>query len=114
MSKKLSHNRCAYFNCESARNKYKNLSFFSFPVKSEEKCKKWILNCGNKDLLPYYDNVEEVKNFVICEKHFIKTSFYDFSAPKKRLIKNAEPVKYIEEDPMEGCSTGKFYLIKIR
>lgn len=93
MNSKIFCQGCVYFNCTNLKNTSSELSFFSFPVKDEERCKQWLLNCGNRDL---FDLGEKLKHRVICEKHFNSQyiGYSGHSGTKKHLTRNAVPKHY--------------------
>lgn len=85
---------CAYQGCNNNKKKDKGVSFFKFPSKSEIHLTEWKKNCGN---IQIYDmDAEELKNKVICEKHFL--SEYVIEQNKRKLLrKNAVPLLYSEQ-----------------
>lgn len=93
---RVSSYSCAYRHCKNSRGNTSAISFYGFPVKNIERCKKWIINSGNLTLIKNIDNLDLVKSLKICEKHFTSQSFNAVSASRKTLIKNAIPVKYMD------------------
>ena len=64
---------CAAFGCNNYQGTHKEYSYYKFPVKDAERCRKWVLKLRRQDLLD--SNPEELKHRVVCSKHFDKTQF---------------------------------------
>lgn len=79
--------RCSYRNCKSATKTAENLHFFHYPVKHNDRCRKWIENAGK----PNFFNLAEdqLRNKVVCELHFEDRCFTN--SQKKRLLHDAVP-----------------------
>lgn len=89
---KLRYHVCAYKNCTNSRSNSPGLSFYVFPVKDIERCKKWIRNSGNVHLIQNIDNPDIAKRKVICAEHFTDKCFRDVKACPKKLIHSAVPL----------------------
>lgn len=88
MDSKIFCQGCVYVNCRNLKSLSSKTSFFAFPVKDEARCKRWLINCGNKNL---YDMEKiKLKNRVICEMHF-ELKYMSYSGRKKNLTRNAVP-----------------------
>lgn len=92
--KGLSSYTCAYKGCTYTKRDSLKVTLYSFPVNNPERCKQWIINCGNEILMRNIDNLEIARRKVLCEKHFPANSCYDSKATKKMLLKNAIPMKH--------------------
>lgn len=83
---------CVYWNCSSLKKSSSGISFFGFPVKDNARSKKWLLNCGNIELFNLES--EELRNRVICEKHFSSNNITVLPSGRKLLTRNAVPKHY--------------------
>ncbi|CAH1130496.1 unnamed protein product [Ceutorhynchus assimilis] len=101
----MSNRPCMYLECLNNRNTQPLLSYYTFPVKDEKRCKTWILNSGNPKLLNMSET--ELKQRVICEKHFLVSSLRKIDAFKRTLNNSAVPVKYqgLYKDKTPSTST---------
>lgn len=82
--------RCCAPTCGNSSDNTNGVSFFRFP-KDEERCKKWVANCGRVDL----QNKPAEKlfaNYRLCSAHFKRESFS--SAYRNRLVWNAVPTVF--------------------
>lgn len=89
----VASNICVYLNCNNNLKKVKNLSFFNFPIKNEQRTKMWQKNCGNINVALM--EISELKNKRICEEHFVPKDIFE-SGKRKLLVKNAVPISYKE------------------
>lgn len=64
----MSGSKCSYINCKNSSKNTPGLRKFSFPVKDKERCKKWVLLCGNPLLVSLND--DELKTKFLCHIHF--------------------------------------------
>lgn len=83
--------KCVYLNCGNTRDD--GVSLFRFPIKDSIRARKWLENCGNSFLLNFSDELEELKDYKVCEKHFENSAFTDNNF-KIRLTKNAIPLPF--------------------
>lgn len=86
--------RCCAPTCANSSDNTSGVSFFRFP-KDEERCKKWVANCGRLDL---QDKPAEklFANYRLCSAHFQKASFS--STYRNRLVWNAVPTLFKHGD----------------
>lgn len=76
-------------------NRYnKDVSYFKFPVKNSERAKEWIKNSGNINIALM--ELDELKNRLICEKHFLPSDFFIYNQ-RKKLRKNAVPIRFVNK-----------------
>ncbi|XP_076291976.1 uncharacterized protein LOC143214603 [Lasioglossum baleicum] len=81
--------RCVYKNCSvTNRNATSGTSFHVFPVKDQERCITWLVNCGLDDWVE--ENESFLKNKYVCSKHFNTNCMY----ASGRLMKTAIPNLY--------------------
>lgn len=82
--------RCCAPTCANSSDNTSGVSFFRFP-KDEERCKKWVANCGRLDL---QDKPAEklFANYRLCSAHFQRASFS--STYRNRLVWNAVPTLF--------------------
>lgn len=93
MSFTVSSHRCVYAFCQNSRKDSPHLSFYKFPIKDKSRCKLWVVNCANPNILTISD--EKVLGAkLVCEKHFSKSCFRDHRAARKFLTQDAVPVRY--------------------
>uniref|UniRef100_A0A2R5L8Y5 Putative 52 kd repressor of inhibitor of protein kinase n=1 Tax=Ornithodoros turicata TaxID=34597 RepID=A0A2R5L8Y5_9ACAR len=96
-----SFTRCCVPTCSNNAYNTNGVSFFRFP-KDAERCRKWVANCGRKDLQT--KSAEKLfANYRICSAHFKKE---DFSTTHcNRLIWNAVPTVF-KRYKVPSSSTG--------
>ncbi|XP_077496953.1 uncharacterized protein LOC144107697 isoform X1 [Amblyomma americanum] len=99
--------RCCAPTCSNSSENTSGVSFFRFP-KDEERCKKWVANCGRLDL---QDKPAEklFANYRLCSTHFTKESFS--STYRNRLVWNAVPTLFKHGDKVVSKGTGKRKLL---
>lgn len=90
----ISSHICVYNNCFKRRYLYKDITFFSFPVKDSKRAEEWKKNCGNINIALM--DVADLKNKLICEKHFMPKDII-IGSKRKLLSKNAIPIEFIEK-----------------
>lgn len=92
--------RCCAPTCANSSDNTSGVSFFRFP-KDEERCKKWVANCGRIDL---QDKPAEklFANYRLCSAHFQKASFS--STYRNRLVWNAVPTLFNNGDTVVSKS----------
>ncbi|XP_037271623.2 uncharacterized protein LOC119163673 isoform X1 [Rhipicephalus microplus] len=86
--------RCCAPACQNSSDNTSGVSFFRFP-KDEERCRKWVANCGRLDL---QDKPAEklFANYRLCSAHFTKESFS--STYRNSLVWNAVPTLFKHGD----------------
>uniref|UniRef100_A0A131YXZ2 52 kD repressor of inhibitor of protein kinase n=1 Tax=Rhipicephalus appendiculatus TaxID=34631 RepID=A0A131YXZ2_RHIAP len=97
--------RCCAPTCNNSSDNTSGVSFFRFP-KDEERCRKWVANCGRLDLR---DKPAEklFANYRLCSAHFMKESFS--STYRNSLVWNAVPTLFKNGDQIvsKGATSKK-------
>ncbi|KAG0409729.1 hypothetical protein HPB47_013146 [Ixodes persulcatus] len=99
--------RCCAPTCANSSDNTDGVCFFRFP-KDEERCKKWVANCGRADLEG--KPAEKLfSSYYLCSAHFRKGCFS--SRYRNRLVWNAVPTVFKhtakEEPPAAAKATAK-------
>ncbi|CAN8004954.1 unnamed protein product [Ixodes pacificus] len=99
--------RCCAPTCANSSDNTDGVCFFRFP-KDEERCKKWVANCGRADLEG--KPAEKLfSSYYLCSAHFRKGCFS--SRYRNRLVWNAVPTVFKhtakEEPPPTAKATAK-------
>ncbi|XP_044766847.1 THAP domain-containing protein 1-like [Coccinella septempunctata] len=76
---------CTYVGCSKKISTEKSITYFRFPVKDEERCRKWIQHSGNTELLDMDE--KQLIYRKICEGHFEQNAFTNHL--RQRLVKTA-------------------------
>lgn len=102
--------RCCAPTCTNSSDNTSGVSFFRFP-KDEERCRKWVANCGRLDLR---DKPAEklFANYRLCSAHFTKESFS--STYRNRLAWNAVPTLFKHGDQVVSKGINKQKLLPNR
>lgn len=100
---RASGNQCSYAKCANSKRckRYKDISFFKFPIKDKARCQIWQKNCGN--IIIYQMDSSDLKEKILCERHFSINDIYK-SGPRKLLRQNAIPVKFTQLGKLIACS----------
>ncbi|KAH6921636.1 hypothetical protein HPB50_003654 [Hyalomma asiaticum] len=93
--------RCCAPTCNNSSDNTSGVSFFRFP-KDEERCRKWVANCGRLDL---QDKPAEklFANYRLCSAHFTKECFC--STYRNSLVWNAVPTLFKHGDKLVSKGT---------
>lgn len=84
--------RCEYKSCNNISYETQELTFFAFPVKDQEKCKKWAELAGCE--------LTNYRNKYLCEDHF--DSIYISRNPRRTiLLLHAVPFFYKEIEKVD-------------
>lgn len=75
---------CAAFNCSNSSKSA--VSFFSFPLKDEKRCKEWVRRMKRKDFVPTAASR-------LCSDHFSPDSFTENLAVRATLGPEFKPGK---------------------
>ncbi|KAK3932747.1 52 kDa repressor of the inhibitor of the protein kinase [Frankliniella fusca] len=100
-----SNNRKSYRKCSNiiCQNTNENSKLFTFPnIRAKNsfdqekliRWKKWIQNCGNRQLLDIPSSMLH-RNYYVCKEHFDETCYYNTFC--ERLLPNAVPTKFMNE-----------------
>lgn len=97
---KLHLKKCAYINCNvTSRNTRDGTSFYTFPIKDQERCITWLVNAGLDDWVEESDSF--FKHKYICSRHFSRDCMY----ASGRLTKSAVPKLYDSDDDLESTTS---------
>lgn len=89
---KMTTKICVYQNCNNKSTTATNLTFFSFPLKDEEKCKIWTERAGC--------SFQPNRTQYLCEAHFAQK--YISRTPRRTiLLPPAVPIWYNNQDKTE-------------
>lgn len=102
----IGRNHCAYIGCNHIR-RFSERSFFKFPVKDPDRCKEWLKNSGNVQLI---DNFAIMGSNVVCEEHF-PPKYVICHNGKKTLTRTGVPQKY--DELQQQCEFIYYYIIEI-
>ncbi|CAN8001147.1 unnamed protein product [Ixodes hexagonus] len=95
--------RCCAPTCANSPDNSDGVCFFRFP-KDEERCKKWVANCGRADLVD--KSAENLyANYRLCSAHFRKDCFS--STYHNRLVWNAVPTLFKHAAKVGGPPAAK-------
>ncbi|XP_065303558.1 uncharacterized protein [Dermacentor albipictus] len=99
--------RCCAPTCTNSSDNTSGVSFFRFP-KDEERCRKWVANCGRLDLR---DKPAEklFANYRLCSTHFTKQNFS--STYRNQLVWNAVPTLFKHGDQVVSKGANKQKLL---
>lgn len=97
---KLHFKKCSYINCGvTSRNTSDGTSFHTFPIKDNDRCIMWLVNCGLDDWVLESDSF--FKHKYICSRHFSK----DCKHASGRLTKSAVPNLYDNDNNLESTTS---------
>lgn len=87
---KMTTKHCIYRNCKNKSTTCPNLTFFSFPLKDENKCRTWAELAGC--------SMHHLRNQYLCEEHF-SPIYMSKTSRRTVLLPPAVPQPYILDDP---------------
>lgn len=99
--------RCTFRDCENGTASRKELHYFRYPVRDQERLIEWAKNA---DRLEYVDlPVDKVSNKVVCQEHFERKMF--MNDLRDRLTKMAIPrLMLMPDETIVNVETGSIYI----
>uniref|UniRef100_A0A182UGS4 THAP-type domain-containing protein n=1 Tax=Anopheles melas TaxID=34690 RepID=A0A182UGS4_9DIPT len=99
--------RCTFRDCENGTASRKELHYFRYPVRDQERLIEWAKNA---DRLEFVDlPVDKVSNKVVCQEHFERKMF--MNDLRDRLTKMAIPrLMLMPDETIVNVETGSIYI----
>ncbi|XP_313663.6 uncharacterized protein LOC1274526 [Anopheles gambiae] len=99
--------RCTFRDCENGTASRKELHYFRYPVRDQERLIEWAKNA---DRLEFVDlPVDKVSNKVVCQEHFERKMF--MNDLRDRLTKMAIPrLMVMPDETIVNVETGSIYI----